>query len=163
MQFGSKQSSPQLKDGTISSGKFDGADDVFIAQNSSSSGSSTNGSPVVFGSLQRAYGQPQQKQYGPADPNSYFQQASRMVAVGASPTVSPLGNTIIHGDNSGTSRSTTSVLGQSSGHAVPPQSMVGGFQPFTGTSPHEFASYDMHGRFPFFGADAHAATAIRGN
>lgn len=162
MQFGSKQSSPQLKDGTIPGGKFDGADDVFTTRNSSSSGSSTTGSPVVFGSLQRAYGS-QQKQYS-SDPNPYFQHATRLVSVGASPTVSPLGNTILHADSpSGISRSSTSVLGQSPGHPAPPASMVGGFQPFTGTSPHEFASYDMHDRFPFFGADAHAATAIRGN
>lgn len=161
MQFGSKQSSPQLQDGTIPGGKFDGTDDVFVTRASNSSGSSTTGSPNVFGSLQRAYG-PQHRQY--SDPNPYFQHSSRMVAVGASPTVSPLGNTILCTDSpSGNSRSSTSVLGQSPGHPAPPASMVGGFQPFTGTSPHEFASYDMHDRFPFFGADAHAATAIRGN
>lgn len=153
VQFGSKQSSPQLRDGTITGGKYDGPDDVFTTRATNSTGSSINGSPLVMSSMQRGAG-PQQRSLAASDPNPYFQHSTRMVAVGASPAVSPLGGTIIQADSQsqGSSRSTASVLGQS-----------GGFQPFTGTSPNEFASYSLHDRFPFFGADAHGATAIRGN
>ncbi|KAF3769755.1 hypothetical protein M406DRAFT_76549 [Cryphonectria parasitica EP155] len=162
--FGSKQSSPQLHDGTIQSGKYDGSDDAFtIRAPGHSSGPSPNGSPFILGSLQRANG-PQQRQSS-SESNPYFQHNAALVAVGASPNVSPLGNTIIRpGSPSGNLRASTSVLGQPSGHSASPAPMVGGFQAFTGTSPHELASYNMHDRFPFFGgADAHAATAIRGN
>lgn len=143
MQFGSKQSSPQLQDGTIQGGRFDGTDESSRFGNSV--GSSANGSPSIHGLKQRGPGLHQRQSSG-SDSNPYFHPASRLVAVGASPAVSPLGNTIIQPNSS-----STSVLGQS------------GFQPFTGTSPYEFASYNQHDRFPFLGADAHGATAIRGN
>lgn len=153
LQFGSKQSSPQLRDGTISGGKYDGPDDVFTTRATNSTGSSSSGSPIVPSSMQRSSGS-QQRYLVASDPNPYFHHSARMVAVGASPAVSPLGGTILQTDSpsQGSTRSTASVLGQS-----------GGFQPFTGTSPNEFASYSLHDRFPFFGADAHGATAIRGN
>lgn len=143
------------------SGKFDGPDDVFTTRATNSSWSSTNGSPLVSGSLLR--NGTSQRQAASSDLNPYFQQSARLIPVGASPDVSPLGNTVIRTGSPGNSRSSTSVLGQSSGYSASPTSMVGGFQPFTGTSPHEFASYNLHDRFPFFGSDAHATTAIRGN
>lgn len=160
-QFGSKQSSPQMKDGTLGGGKFDGTDDA-LARGQNSSGSSNSGSPLAFGSLPRGRGS--QRQWVTSDPNPYFQNSAVLPPVGASPNVSPLGNTIVRTDSpsSAQPRSTPSVMGQSTGRTASPASMVGGFQPFTGTSPDEFASY-MHDRFPFSGPDAHSATAIRGN
>ncbi|KUI59281.1 Protein phosphatase 1 regulatory subunit 3E [Cytospora mali] len=161
--FGSKQSSPQLKDGTIGGGRFDGADDLLATRESNSPVSSFNGSPFALGSLQRANGS-QLRHFMTSDPNPYFQHSAHLMAVGASPAMSPLGNTIIRTDSpsNGQPRSSTSVLGQSTGRSGSPASMVGGFQPFTGTSPNEFANH-LHDRFPFFGPDAHSATAIRGN
>ncbi|ROV90641.1 hypothetical protein VMCG_10019 [Cytospora schulzeri] len=161
--FGSKQSSPQLKDGTIGGGKLDGADEVLATRGSNSPASSFNGSPFALGSLQRATGS-QLRQFMTSDPNPYFQHSAHLMAVGASPAISPLGNPIIRTDSpsNGQPRSSTSVLGQSTGRSASPASMVGGFQPFTGTSPNEFASH-IHDRFPFSGPDAHSATAIRGN
>lgn len=161
--FGSKQSSPQLKDGTIGGGKLDGADDVLATRGSDSPASSFNGSPFALGSLQRATGS-QLRQFMTSDPNPYFHHSAHLMAVGASPAISPLGNPIIRTDSpsNGQPRSSTSVLGQSTGRSASPASMVGGFQPFTGTSPIEFASH-IHDRFPFSGPDAHSATAIRGN
>lgn len=163
VQFGSKQSSPQLKDGTMGGGKVDGADEFLPSRGSNSPASSFNGSPFALGSLQRATGS-QLRQFMTSDPNPYFPHSAHLMAVGASPAISPLGNTVIRTDSPSNSqpRSSTSVLGQSTGRSASPASMVGGFQPFTGTSPNEFASH-IHDRFPFFGPDAHSATAIRGN
>lgn len=161
-QFGSKQGSPQLKDGTIGGAKLDGADDSSPTRGSNSSASSANGSPFALGSLQRAHGS-QLRHFMTSDPNPYFQNSTHLMAVGASPAISPLGNSIIRTDSpsNGQPRS-TSLLGQSTGRSASPASMIGGFQPFTGTSPNEFASH-MHDRFPFSGSEAHSATAIRGN
>ncbi|KAG6364238.1 hypothetical protein INS49_005837 [Diaporthe citri] len=159
--FGSKQSSPQMKDGTLGGGKFDGADDS-LARGLNSNGASNSGSPLAFGSQPRGRGS--QRQWATSDPNPYFQHSAVLPPVGASPNVSPLGSTIVRADSAsnGQPRSSPSVMGQSTGRTASPASMVGGFQPFTGTSPDEFASY-MHDRFPFSGPDAHSATAIRGN
>ncbi|KAI3399738.1 hypothetical protein diail_5805 [Diaporthe ilicicola] len=160
--FGSKQSSPQMKDGTLGGGKFDGTDDA-LARGLNSNGNSHSGSPLAFGLQQRGRG-PQRQWAAASDPNPYFQHSALLPPVGASPNVSPLGDTIVRNDSNsnGQPRSSPSVLGQSTGRTASPASMVGGFQPFTGTSPDEFASY-MHDRFPFSGPDAHSATAIRGN
>ena len=161
VQFGSKQSSPLLKDGTLGGGRLDGTDDA-LARGPNSSGSSNSGSPLAFGSQPRGRGS--QRQWATSDPNPYFQHSAVLPPVGASPNVSPLGNTIVRtdGPSSGQPRSSPSVRGPSTGRTASPASLVGGFQPFTGTSPDEFASY-MHDRFPFSGPDAHSATAIRGN
>lgn len=161
MQFGSKQSSPQMRDGTLAGGKFDGADDS-LARGLNSNGPSNSGSPLAFGSQPRGRGS--QRPWATSDPNPYFQHSAVLPPVGASPNVSPLGNTVVRTDSpsNGKPRTSPSVMGQSTGRTASPASMVGGFQPFTGTSPDEFASY-MHDRFPFSGPDAHSATAIRGN
>lgn len=160
-QFGSKQSSPQLKDGTIGGGKLDGTDEFLPSRGSNSPASSFNGNPFALGSLQRATGS-QLRQFMTSDPNPYFQHPSHLMAVGASPAISPLGNPILRTDSPSNGQPRSSLLGQSTGRSASPASMVGGFQPFTGTSPNEFASH-IHDRFPFSGPDAHSATAIRGN
>ncbi|PSR83214.1 putative phosphatase regulatory subunit-domain-containing protein [Coniella lustricola] len=154
--FGSKQSSPQLQDGTMAGGKFDGSDDVFTIRSANTSGASPVCSPFALGSLQRMNGS-QQRQLS-SDSNPYFQHNANLIAVGASPAISPLGDTILR-----SASPTASVMGQSLGHSASSAPMVGGYDPFTGTSPHELANYTTPDRFPFFGSDAHTATAIRGN
>ncbi|CAN8097650.1 unnamed protein product [Discula destructiva] len=129
--FGSKQSSPQLQDGTAVGGKFDGSDDNFTIRATNSPWSSSNGSPLGFGTQQRTNGR-QQPQTTSSDPNSYFQPSARLVSVGASPDASPLGNSTVRTDSpSGKPRPSTSVLGQSHGYSASPASMGGGFQPLT--------------------------------
>lgn len=156
--FGSKQSSPTIKDGTLKGGRFDGSDDVFMTRSTNSSNSSSHSSPRVSGP-QHIHGA-QHHTLHPKDPNPYFQHATQFMAIGASPATSPLGNPMnrTSSPSAGQPRSAAPVSGQSSGRSPSPASMVGSFQPFTGTSPNDFA-YD---RFPFSGTEAHAATAIRG-
>ncbi|KAK7740469.1 hypothetical protein SLS53_005311 [Cytospora paraplurivora] len=130
--FGSKQSSPQQKDGTIGGGKFDGAEDILGSRGPNSPVPNSTGSPFALGSLQRAQGS-QLRQFMTSDPNPYFQHPSHLMAGGASPAISPLGNGIMRTDSpsNGQPRSSASVLGQSTGRSASPASMIGGFPPFT--------------------------------
>nr|XP_036586914.1 Glyoxalase 3-like protein 1 [Colletotrichum truncatum]KAF6797471.1 Glyoxalase 3-like protein 1 [Colletotrichum truncatum] len=79
--FGSKQSSPQITDGTLKSGKYDGAVDGL-----NSSSSSSNSSPSMAHHAQHA-GPAQHHAIHLRDPNPYFQQLG---AYGSSPASSPL-------------------------------------------------------------------------
>ncbi|KAK7952771.1 uncharacterized protein PG986_008499 [Apiospora aurea] len=143
---GSKQSSPQLKDGTLRNARFDGVgDDSVVNQSSDSSMAS---SPMMdktqHGALRYAIHQ---------NLNPYF--SNTHMAIGASPAESPLNGL-------------PSAPRQSSS---PPASLSGTLSPLAGTSsssgglgfnavPFHHAQ-QMSDRFPF-SPEAHAATAIRG-
>jgi len=100
----------------------------------------------------------------PKDPNPYFHHAVTFVPLGASPSESPtqtfspqqLGSPIAA--PSRRSPIPTQVAGRSS----PPAASVSSFTHLAGTSSNEYPYQHMHDRFPFSGADAHTATAIRG-
>ncbi|KAK8872532.1 phosphatase regulatory subunit-domain-containing protein [Apiospora arundinis] len=151
---GSKQSSPQLKDGTIRNARFDGAGDDVVANQSSES--SLASSPMMdkaqHGALRYAIHQ---------NLNPYFQNTH--VAIGASPAESPLGGI------PATARQSSSP--PTSGTSTVRSAMPGTLSPLAGTSttagglgfdavPFHHAQ-QMADRFPF-SPEAHAATAIRG-
>ncbi|WYZ40933.1 hypothetical protein EsH8_IV_001274 [Colletotrichum jinshuiense] len=155
--FGSKQSSPQIKDGTLRSGKFDGADDGFATRGSNSTSSSSNGSPSMAHHAQHAGPAQHHSLHLRDSANPYFQHLG---SNGASPASSPLNQP------SQTERPANQRPSQASTPAAmrsaSPATLAGGF-PFAGTSPNEFpyATQQLQERFPFIG-EAHAATAIRG-
>ncbi|KAI3555536.1 hypothetical protein CABS03_04064 [Colletotrichum abscissum] len=152
---GSKQSSPQIKDGTLRNGKFDGADDVFATRGSNSTSSSSNGSPSMAHQAQHA-GPAQHHAFHLRDSNPYFQHLG---SYGASPASSPLSQPLQseRPANQRPSQATTPAIMRSAS----PSTSVGGF-PFAGTSPNEFPyAQQLQERFPF-NTETHAATAIRG-
>ncbi|KAK8048155.1 hypothetical protein PG994_009885 [Apiospora phragmitis] len=154
---GSKQSSPQPKDGTLRSARFDGAGDDLMANQSSDS--SLAGSPMMdkaqHGALRYAIHQ---------NLNPYFQNTH--VAIGASPAESPL-----NGIPSALRQSSSPPASGSS--TVRPASIPGTLSPLAGTSSSSSSgglgfdavpfhhAQQMSDRFPF-SPEAHAATAIRG-
>ncbi|KAI8627313.1 carbohydrate-binding module family 21 protein [Xylariaceae sp. FL1651] len=144
---GSKQSSPQLKDGTLRSSRYDGAEE-HSARDTPSNNSSLTGSPSM---IDRAYREALQY---PSHQNlsSYFQNAY-ITASGASPSESPLHGPTVSGRSFNTSGAVTTP---------------GKYHVSASTSPNgsvpERASYHtqhLQDRFPFI-SDSHAATAIRG-
>jgi hypothetical protein len=150
---GSKQNSPQIKDGTLQSGKYDGPSDEFITRTTNSTISSSNGSPDMaekyhHGALRYAIHQ---------NLNPYFQ--NQHIAIGASPAESPLnGPSSISRRILSPASSVTPTAGTSS-----PTPTTGGFSPFAGTSPNfvvDTHPFHIQDRFPFT-ADAHTSSAIR--
>jgi hypothetical protein len=164
--FGSKQSSPQLKDGTLPSGRYDGADDNLTTRSTNSSSNvSSNGSPIQMGNYQPSHHHgAQHHTLHPKDPNPYFQHGTTFMNIGASPSESPLSTLapqLLGSPLNGPSRTPT-ASGQSPNRSSSP-AVVGNFGPLAGTSsPHEYTYQHLHDRFPFFGPDAHTPTAIRG-
>ncbi|KAF7564017.1 hypothetical protein G7046_g153 [Stylonectria norvegica] len=138
--FGSKQSSPNLKDGTMTSGRFDGsngADEAATGSTNSSAGSplshnNHHAGPATHHSLHLR------------DQNLYFPPG----AYALSPLASPLRST--SPKNGGSNASTPRPI--ANGRSTSPA-----FVALTGTPPQE-ASYME--RFPWAGD--HASTAIRG-
>ncbi|KAK7908830.1 Protein phosphatase regulator [Apiospora marii] len=152
---GSKQSSPQLKDGTLRNARFDGAGDDFLANQSSDS--SLASSPMMdkaqHGALRYAIHQ---------NLNPYFHNTH--VAIGASPAESPLNGLpsaprqLASPPTSGaTTARPTSIPGTLS-HLAGTSSSSGGLG--FDAMPYHHAQ-QMSDRFPF-SPEAHAATAIRG-
>ncbi|ESA43466.1 hypothetical protein NCU08779 [Neurospora crassa OR74A] len=173
--FGStKQSSPQIKDGSLRNSRFDSASDLpQLASNSSSSNSSYEGSPVhnnFYGMGSTA----QHHSLHPRDPNPYFSHGGFMSFVGGSPAESPLKLGFPSPQNPGNPSSTGPRTGPGtnsfgSGYGTGPS--YGSHS--TGTSSNEYpyhhSTMSYADRFPFYsnnfnygGAEAHAATAIRG-
>ncbi|GKT47699.1 protein phosphatase 1 regulatory subunit 3C [Colletotrichum spaethianum] len=154
--FGSKQSSPQIKDGTLRSGKFDGADDAFATRGSNSTSSSSNGSPSMAHHAHHA-GPAQHHAFHLRDSNPYFQHLG---PYGTSPALSPLNHTTMQPErpvNQRPSQASTPATMRSAS----PAASAGGF-PFAGTSPNDFPyAQQLQERFPF-NTETHAATAIRG-
>lgn len=174
-QFGStKQSSPQIKDGSLRNSRFDSASDLpQLASNSSSSNSSYEGSPVhnnFYGMGSTA----QHHSLHPRDPDPYFSHGGFMSFVGGSPAESPLKLGFPSPQNPGNPSSTGPRTGPGtnsfgSGYGTGPS--YGSHS--TGTSSNEYpyhhSTMSYADRFPFYsnnfnhgGAEAHAATAIRG-
>ncbi|XXH05257.1 hypothetical protein Hte_011682 [Hypoxylon texense] len=152
---GSKQSSPQMKDGTLRNGRYDGMDDSFT-QSTSSTDSSSNGSPNMS---DRQYHHSSAMHHSlRQNLNPYFNNGY-IPAMGASPAESPLSQQSISPPGSSTP----------TGRSASPGSMTS-FFPLTGTlpimSPPPSDPYPFHGpytqsRFPFT-TDAHTPSAIRG-
>lgn len=155
--FGSKQSSPQLKDGTMRNGpQVDGAMDELVYQSSTST-TSSNGSPLHIGSLHHLHTL-QHRPALPQDPNPYFDHPALMTITAAAPVP-----TISQQDwASSQPRTASPASSQSTARPASPNSIAGSLAPFAGTSPLEFSYSHLQDRFPFTGPDAHAATAIRG-
>ncbi|KAI0179908.1 carbohydrate-binding module family 21 protein [Hypoxylon sp. FL1284] len=152
---GSKQSSPQMKDGTLQSGRYDGVDDT-LTQGTNSTDSSSNGSPNMN---DRQYHHSSAIHHSlRQNLNPYF-GSGYMAAMGASPAESPL------------SQQTLSPPGSSTPTGRPASSSPGNsFFPLTGTSsimssspsdPFAFLDSYSASRFPF-APDAHTRSAIRG-
>lgn len=156
--FGSKQSSPQLKDGTMRSGQqLDGAMDELVYQTSAST-TSSNGSPLQIGSLHQLHtlqNYPAQAQ--PREFNPYFEHANAMINMTATTPV-----LLTPQPQHAGSQPRTPVPNQSTVRSVSAGSTVDGFPPYAGTSTIEFSYSHLQNRFPFAGTDAHGATAIRG-
>ncbi|KAK4185375.1 putative phosphatase regulatory subunit-domain-containing protein [Podospora australis] len=155
--FGTKQANPLFSQDPSRPGRFDGSDDG-LRSNGSSSTSSYEGSPVHMGNYQHSHSGTQHHSLHPKDPNPYFQMPGFM-AIGASPAESPLMGFPM-------TQRVESPMKVSSGPVTVsgPQSdqSSGKFAPFAGTSSTEYSYHHMPDRFPFFGTDAHTATAIRG-
>ncbi|KAK6209894.1 hypothetical protein QIS74_11478 [Colletotrichum tabaci] len=154
--FGSKQSSPQIKEGTLKSGKFDGADDGFVTRASNSTSSSSNGSPSMVHHTQHA-GPAQHHAFHLRDANPYF---PHLGPYGTSPASSPLNHSAQHVERPVHPRPNQASTPATMRSASPAASM-GGF-PYAGTSPNDFPyAQQLPERFPF-NTETHAATAIRG-
>lgn len=155
MQFGSKQSSPSLKDGTIRSGRFDGFDDGAALRNNGNS--SMTASPVPASRAVRPNHGVVQPTLQVHEVNPYFSPAMAMSPVGASPSESPLRGLNASGTSSSMQRSRTAIRPAS------PVDTVSSYHQLAGTSPNEITYQFNQDRFPFSGTDAHSAsTAIRG-
>ncbi|KAK3368323.1 putative phosphatase regulatory subunit-domain-containing protein [Podospora didyma] len=131
--------------------RFDGVDD----SSKSSTVSSYEGSPVQIGNYNHSHSGIQHHSLHPKDPNPYFHHATTFIPIGASPSESPLKSFTPQ-------RAGSPLAGQSGQAAGKSPSSLGVFAPFAGTSPNEYPYQHLHDRFPFSGADAHSATAIRG-
>ncbi|CAM1505012.1 Fc.00g106490.m01.CDS01 [Cosmosporella sp. VM-42] len=138
--FGSKQSSPDMKDGTMGNGRFNG---------------STGGYDLGTGSTNSSAGSPNASHHtGPATHHSlHLRDQTSYLNTGAfvsSPIVSPMRK--MSPNNEGSASSTPRPSGSV-------RSTSPAFVAYAGTPPNE-SPYQME-RFPWSG-DAHAATAIRG-
>lgn len=145
LQFGSK------------SQRFDGADDGFGTNSTTSS----TGSPLQEPGSAHHHHATQHHTLHPRDPNPYFQYSAAALALTNPSTQSSVpggraGSAMVGQPRSG------SVPGQTSGESMSPASMASAFSPFAGTSPNGFPYQQLHDRFPFSGAETHSATAIRG-
>lgn len=154
--FGTKQASPLFTQDPSRPGRFDGLDDG-LRSNGSSATSSYEGSPVQMGNYHHAHSGTQHHSLHPKDPNPYFQMPTFM-AIGASPVESPIMGYPAQRIESVISTSS----GQATTSAAQSDHSSGKFAPFAGTSPNEYSYQHVPERFPFFGAEAHTATAIRG-
>jgi len=83
---GSKQPSPQIADGYLKGGRYDGVDEA-LTHSTNSTVSSSNGSPDMSGAVHRGTMHHTLRQ----NLNPYFQNA-HMIAIGASPSGSPFGS-----------------------------------------------------------------------
>ncbi|KAI1384366.1 carbohydrate-binding module family 21 protein [Hypoxylon trugodes] len=152
---GSKQSSPQMKEGTLRSGRYDGVDDV-LTQGTNSTDSSSNGSPNMADQSYPFHHSSAIHHSLRQNLNPYFGNGY-IPAIGASPAESPLSPHSLSPNSSSTP----------TGRSTSPGSMSS-FLPLAGTSsigspvdPLPFHAQCFQDRFPF-ASDAYNATAIRG-
>ncbi|KAI1631571.1 putative phosphatase regulatory subunit-domain-containing protein [Biscogniauxia mediterranea] len=158
----SKQTSPQAKDGSLRSGRYDGVDDC--SPHGSSSNSSSNGSPIISDRHYRgssAIHHTLRQNLNPYFTNGYHFGNGYVPAIGASPAESPQGpppatQRTLSPQSSGTPTAR-------SGSPAP----MANYLPLAGTlsngssSPTPYHAQYVQDRFPFT-SDAHAATAIKG-
>lgn len=140
--FGSKQSSPQITDGILKGGRYDGGDDA-LTHSTNSTISSSNGSPDMSGAGHHR-GAMHHSMRGHINP--YFSSA-HMIAIGASPANSPFQSP---------SMSPASAITPKAGVPEPVTSYP---SQLNGTAP-PFQNTQISVRFPF-GSDAHSSPAIR--
>ncbi|KAM0334457.1 hypothetical protein ACHAQA_001484 [Verticillium albo-atrum] len=156
--FGSKQSSPQLQEGTLKGSKFDGAGDACDTRGTNSTSSSQHSSP----NMPHHAGPAQHHTLHIRDDSPYFFGG----AVGASPANSPLISLIPSSDRSASpstpQRQASQGTTPTSMRSASPAPMTGGLPQFAGTSPHLHYAQQLPERFPFSFSETHAATAIRG-
>ncbi|KAI8962140.1 carbohydrate-binding module family 21 protein [Daldinia sp. FL1419] len=150
---GSKQSSPQMRDGSSRSGRYDGVADL-LTHGSNSTDSSSNGSPNIG---DQSYHHHSAIHHSLRQNLSPYFGTGYMSAMGASPAESPMSQQSLNQTSSSTP----------TGKVTPPGSMTG-FLPLAGTSPYNFPAgptpflaQSSQGHFPFL-SDAYTATAIRG-
>ncbi|KAF7531575.1 hypothetical protein G7054_g8728 [Neopestalotiopsis clavispora] len=149
---GSKQTSPQIQDGTLQNGRYNGTNDEFFTRASNSTNSSLDGSPdMLSAKSQHGLHYTLHQNLSP-----YFQ--NQHIAVGASPAESPLGGppTAI--------RRALSPAPVIKADAPAPAPMTAGFSPLAGTSPSvavDAPPFMVQDRFPF-ASEAHSRPAIRG-
>ncbi|ETS76658.1 hypothetical protein PFICI_12045 [Pestalotiopsis fici W106-1] len=149
---GSKQTSPQIKDGTLQSGRYDGPHDGFFTRGTNSTNSSLDGSPDMMSA--KSHGGLHYTLHQNLSP--YFQ--NQHIAVGASPAESPLGGPTT------AVRHTLSPAPVIKADTPTPAPMTAGFSPLAGTSPSvtvDAAPFMVQDRFPF-ATEAHSRPAIRG-
>ncbi|KAM9880379.1 protein phosphatase regulator [Verticillium dahliae] len=152
--FGSKQSSPNLQEGTLKGSKYDGAGDACDTRGTNSTNSSQNGSP----NMPHHAGAAQHHSLHIRDDSPYFFGG----AVGASPANSPLISLIPSSERPASPSTAQRQAGQGATPAsASPAPMTGGLPQFAGTSPHLYAQH-LPERFPFSFSETHAGTAIRG-
>ncbi|KAK4649794.1 hypothetical protein QC762_704990 [Podospora pseudocomata] len=154
--FGTKQSSPLYSHDPSRPGRFDGVDDGLRSNNSSGT-SSYEGSPVQMGNYHHSHSGTQHHSLHPKDSNPYFQQHPSFVAMGVSPAESPT-------MGFPTQRTDSTLVGPAPTASGQKNDRPSGtFASFAGTSSNEYPyQQQMPDRFPFSGAEAHSATAIRG-
>ncbi|KAH9906418.1 putative phosphatase regulatory subunit-domain-containing protein [Xylariomycetidae sp. FL2044] len=155
---GSKQSSPQLKDGTLRSGRYDGVDDFLLPLGANSvntsANTSANGSPHMaerphYGAIHHTL------RY---NISPYFQNG--LITAGGAPSAESGSPSLSHRTLS------PSGSGIVTARSASPASMSK-FAPFAGTStdgsiddPASFHAHHLQDRFPFT-SDTYTATAIR--
>lgn len=143
VQFGSKQSSPNLKDGTLGNGRFDG---------------STGGHESSTGSTNSTTGSPKYTHAGPAAHHTLKLRENSYLHPGAYP-VSPLASPL-RGVSPNSERSNASTPRPANARTPSPVYVT-----YAGTPPNE-VNYPSQQQQPFerfpWSGDAHAATAIRG-
>ncbi|KAI1496885.1 putative phosphatase regulatory subunit-domain-containing protein [Biscogniauxia marginata] len=160
---GSKQSSPQAKDGSIRNGRYDGVDE-YLTHGSSSTNSSSNGSPIISDRHYRgssAIHHTLRQNLNPYFTNGYHFGNGYVPAIGASPAESPQGPPQAAQRPLSPQSSSTPTR---SGSPAP----MANYLPLAGTlsngsfsSPTPYHAQYVQDRFPFT-SDAHAATAIKG-
>lgn len=152
--FGSKQTSPQLRDGSLKNTRFDGPSDGSVTKGTNSTSSSTNSSPRQPQHAGSAQHHTMHFQYV----NPYFADVH---AVGGSPVGSPLKTLIASAADGQSSQATTPSTMKSASSTPTALAGGGGLGHFAGTSTSDPWAHHQ-ARFPFSSPDAHMATAIRG-
>ena len=158
LQFGSKQTSPQIRDGTLR-GRFDGPDDILFTQSPTSATSSPEGSPLQI--VHHQYTTTGGAQHHGLHPGTHgwesAAQPTTRLPTGPVSTVPAVTAGLASSQHRASATSSPAT-----GRTPSPASLVGSFPPFGGTSPNEFPYQHLQDRFPFSGTEAHAPAAIRG-
>ncbi|KAI6314381.1 hypothetical protein MCOR03_002963 [Pyricularia oryzae] len=125
--FGSKQSSPQLSDGTLKGGRLDGAgDDYSLRSAQSSNESSLVSSPLQMASFNRSHAIHAPQNAVRRDLNPYFPSTTTF-ALAPSPAMSPLQHSVERSPSPSQNHARPSVQTKLSSRSTSPASMAGGY------------------------------------